>query len=123
MGQMAENPLLHFFDELIQPVFDQEPFLEKKPHCPDGFVWRDQPYRVVTMLAEWVDHQRRGRMARNMRESHANRALVHGSWGVGRYFFRVLTDHNRVFDIYYDRTPTSADDRKGHWFVLGERQP
>ena len=27
----------------------------------------------------------------------------------------------RIFEIYFDRAPQNAGDRKGHWFLKGER--
>jgi len=118
----TELPLIRFINEAIEVTFDQEPMLEKRPHCPSGFRWDGEAYRITALLAEWFNNERRGRMARNMREAHARRAAVTGSWGVGRYFFRVQTETGRVFDLYYDRAPSGAGDRKGHWFLFGERQ-
>lgn len=120
--QLSEPTPLHFIDEPIEVTYLKPPALEKRPTVPDAFTWREQAYPVIELLAEWFDHARRGRMARNMREAHARRAAVVGSWGVGRYFFRVRTASGQVFDIYYDRAPAGAADRKGHWFLLAERQ-
>ncbi len=120
---MSTPPVfVHFYDEPIEPVFDEPPMYEKSPDCPDGFVWRGQPYRVAEMLAEWHDYRRRGRMADNMQPAHARVAAQRGSLGVGRFYFRVRVETSQVFEIYYDRTITSTDDKKGHWFLLGERQ-
>ncbi len=116
------QPFLHFYVEPIEPIFDTPPALEKAPPCPDGFTWQGQTYRVVEMLAEWHDYRRRGRMADNMQPAHARVAAQRGSLGVGRFYFRVRVDTGQVFELYYDRAPTSADDKKGHWFLLGERQ-
>lgn len=112
---------LHFIDEPIEVHYDQPPLLEKKPACPQGFRWRDETYRIVEMLAEWQDYRRRGRMARNMAPAHAKHAMRAGSWGVGRFFFRVRVQTNRVFEIYYDRAPADAFHRKGNWFIFAER--
>ena len=59
-------------------------------------------------------------MARNMQEAHLREASRRGSWGVGRFYFRVRTENGRIFDIYYDRAPEEAADRKGHWFIWRE---
>jgi hypothetical protein len=59
-------------------------------------------------------------MAVNMRPSHIATASGRGSWGVGRFYFRVRLESGRIFDLYYDRAPKSADDRKGGWFLLRE---
>jgi len=109
-----------FIGEPIQVEFDQAPVLEKKPGCPDRFVWREEMYQVIEILGEWRDYARRGRMASNMRPEHAAAASQRGSWGVGRYYFRVRTDAGRIFDVYYDRAPRRADDRKGAWFLYRE---
>jgi hypothetical protein len=109
-----------FIAEEIEAIFDQPPALEKKPGCPDGFIWRGRTYHIVEMLAEWRDYQRRGRMARNMMPAHAATAELRGSWGVGQFFFRVHTDSQQIFDIYYDRAPKDANRRKGTWFLYRE---
>ena len=111
---------LRFIGEPIQVQFDQQPTLEKKPGCPDRFVWRGEIHRIVELLSEWHDHGRRGRMAHNMRPAHAAAAARRGSWGVGRDYFRVRTDSGQIFDLYYDRAPKSVDDRKGAWFIYRE---
>ncbi len=120
-GTVSTLPL-HFIAEEITVVFDQPHHLEKTPPCPDGFTWRGETFRVAELLEEWRDYERRGRTARNMRPSHLPRAAVKGSWGVGRFCFRVRIANGRIFEIYYDRAPGDAGDRKGHWFLMGERQ-
>jgi hypothetical protein len=112
---------MRFIDEPVEIVFDEPPALEKKPECPDGFIWQGETFRVSQVLAEWFDFERRGRNAKNMRPEHASRASIHGSWGVGRFFFRVQVETGRVFELYYDRAPKDADHRKGAWFLYLER--
>ena len=102
---------LRFIGESIKAQFDQPPMLEKKPGCPDQFVWRGETYRVTELLKEWHDYSRRARMAHNMRPGHAAAALRRGSWSVGRDYYRVLTETGRIFDLYYDRAP-KKDTRK-----------
>ena len=119
---MPEPAPLHFIDEPISVAFDQPPAMEKTPPCPSGFTWQGRSYRVLEMLSEWSDFTRRGRMARNMRPSHAAASATHGSWGVGRFFFRVRTDSGQVFDLYYDRAPIDAAHRKGGWFLYCEME-
>jgi len=111
---------LRFIAETIEVGFDQQPGLDKKPGCPDRFVWRGHSYEVVRKLQEWHDYQRRGRMARNMRPTHAAAASRRGSWGVGRDYYRVLVDTGQVFELYYDRAPKDAASRKGAWFLYRE---
>ena len=50
-------------------------------------------------------------------------AAQSGSWGVGRIFFRARTDSTRIFDLYYDRAPRSARQRKGGWYLFRELRP
>jgi len=112
-----------FIGEPIQVEFDEAPLLEKKPGCPDRFVWGEQRFTVVEMLAEWHDYERRGRMSRNMQPAHLERARVKGSWGVGRDFYRVRTEGDRVFEIYFDRAPIDADRGSSGWTLRLERFP
>jgi hypothetical protein len=111
---------ISFIAEPIQAIFEKPPALEKKPGCPDRFVWRDEEFQIAEVLSEWHDYLRRGRMARNMTPPHAETAKKRGSWGVGQDYFRVRTDIGRIFDIYFDRAPRSSDHRKGSWFIYRE---
>lgn len=113
---------IHFYDEAIQVRFNKPPTLEKAPHCPNGFTWNGQAYRITTSLSEWVDFSRHGKMANNMRPAHIVTAAARGSLNVGRYYFRVQVDDGRIFDIYYDRAMKNVDSRKGQWFVYREME-
>ena len=117
----VSEPSLRFIGEPIEVILDSPPLLEKSPPCPDGFIWRGETFRIVELIGEWKDFRRRGRMSKNMIPEHSSRAERVGSWGVGRFFFRVRTDVGRVFEIYYDRAAQGAGDRKGRWVVFGER--
>jgi len=119
---MDSKPL-RFIDEPIQVHFDQSPLLEKKPGCPDEFVWREATYRIVEKLREWHDYRRRGRMARNMLPQHAAVAEGRGSWGVGRDHFCVRVESGQVFELYYDRAPKGSDQRQGAWVLISEIEP
>jgi hypothetical protein len=109
-----------FIGEEIEVGFDTSPLLDKKPGCPDRFIWGEQAFEITEMLREWHDYRRRGRMARNMAPAHAAIAEQRGSWGVGRAYFRVVTTGGRIFELYYDRAPKDADRRKGAWFLYRE---
>lgn len=111
-----------FIDEPITVVYSSEPLLQKSPRCPDEFIWNDERFQIINLLLEWADFTRRGKMARNMSEPHSASAAVKGSWGVGKFFFRVETSCGRVFDIYYDRAPKGSANRKGLWFIYKELQ-
>jgi len=112
----------HFFNDPIEVQFNIAPIREKSPHCPDRFIWRGENFEISHVLEEWIDYKRRGRMARNMAPAHLASANRLGSWGVGRFYFRVRTTTGRIFEFYYDRAPEDVDDRKGNWFLVGERQ-
>ncbi|MDX1414491.1 MAG: DUF6504 family protein [Candidatus Promineifilaceae bacterium] len=109
-----------FIGEAITVSWDKPPLWEKKPTCPDRLFWDDERLEIVELLTEWRDYKRRGRMASNMRPANLRRARERGSWGVGRYYFRVKVADSRVFDIYYDRAPVGTDRRKGTWHLHQE---
>ena len=44
---MPELQSIHFYDELIEVIFDTPPAREKSPGCPNGFIWEEQTYLVV----------------------------------------------------------------------------
>ena len=108
---------IHFINESIAVVFDRPPTYEKKPGAPSAFVWRGEKFVIAEVLSEWHDYRRRGRMSRNMQPQHASAAAAHGSWGVGQDYYRVSTEQGRFFELYYDRAPKDADQRKGAWFL------
>jgi len=109
-----------FIGEAIEARFARRPELSKRPPCPDAFVWRGRQYRVVEVLSEWHEYERRGDVAANMRPEHAARARRRGSWGVGRHYFRVRTDAGETFELYYDRAPKDVAHRRGGWFLYRE---
>ena len=111
---------LHFIGEPIEVDFVTPLVFEKKPSCPDRFKWKDEWFNISTLISEWHDYTRRGRMSRNMQPQHASVASRRGSWGVGEFYFRVVTDNNRYFDIVYNRAPVNSDKRKGNWILYRE---
>jgi hypothetical protein len=111
---------LRFIGEPITVEFDRPPLYEKKPSCPDRFFWRGDRYPITELLSAWLDTTRRGRMARNMQPAHLAMASHRGSWGVGRYHFCVRTESGQCFELYYDRKPMSAGNRKGNWYLFRE---
>ncbi len=114
---MTDFKALRFISEPIIVMFDKPPIAEKKPGPPDGFFWQNAEYRIIEVLNQWQDFERRGSMAHNMRPSSKKKALRRGSYGVGRFFFRVRTDNGEYFELYYDRAVKSVDDRKGIWIL------
>lgn len=115
-----EFEALRFIGEQIEVGFDEPPLLTKKPGMPDKFIWQDVEFEIAKLLGEWFDYGRRGRMKMNMGPENFRKAERRGSWGVGRYYFRVEVRSGQVFDIYYDRAPEDAFDRQGHWFIWRE---
>ena len=120
---MKDYKPLHFIGTLIEVQFDKEPLHKKKPGSPDRFVWGGKTFNVLEKISEWNDYSREGHMAHNMRPANMVKALRRGSWGVGRFYFRLLTEDNRVFDLYYDRAPKDAGDREGSWYLYREMEP
>jgi len=113
---------VQFVGEEISAQFDEAPMLSKKPGPPSSFHWGQESFRVTETISQWFDYDRKGRMAKNMKDQNLRQAKRKGSWGVGRYYFRVRTDLDRVFDLYYDRAPKDASDREGHWFLWREME-
>lgn len=113
---------IQFIDEPIEVNFKETPTYEKAPPCPDQFTWRGGTFIVTEVLSEEQDFTRRGRSSRNMQPKHLESSSRRGSWGVGRYLFNVAVVGGRIFEIYFDRAPQDAGDRKGHWFIKGERK-
>lgn len=110
----------HYIGEIISVEFDRPPLFSKRPHCPDRFIWAGESFEIVELLGQRVDFGRRGRMSMNMQPAHAARAVQRGSWGVGRYYFTVLTAGGRRFEFYYDRAPMGSDHPEGAWFLRYE---
>ena len=114
---------IQFISETVDVVFVKPPLMQKKPSCPNGFVWDGFEYNIIELLSEWKDFSRRGRMAHSMRPTNLRKAARRGSVGVGRFYFRVKVEDGRVFDLYYDRAVDNADRRKGCWILHQELGP
>ena len=109
-----------YIGDPITVEFDRPPLFSKRPNCPDRFTWNGATFAVEEVLGQNTNFTRRGRMALNMQPEHARRAAQRGSWGVGRYSFRVRVAGGRVFDLYYDRAPKDIDHPEGQWFLRAE---
>ena len=109
-----------FISEPISIEFSTPPKFSKKPTCPDVFIWHGRTFRIIECLSQWTDFTRRGVMSKNMQPQHAKVASQRGSWGVGKFYFDILTQGNQVFRLYYDRAPKNAFDREGNWILLAE---
>lgn len=108
-----------YIGEPITPKFNTPLPREKTPTCPDSFIWAEEEYIIERSTKEWVDFGRRGKFEKNMRESHLEAAQSKGSFGVGRFYFQVLVEGGRHFEIYYDRAPTSKS-KVGTWMLYKE---
>lgn len=114
---------VRFIGEEVTVVFDQAPLFSKKPHCPKQVLWGDDVLLISELLSEWRNYDRRGKRANNMRPENLRKAARRGSWGVGRYYFRVKMNNGRIFDLYYDRAPKGLSNRKGSWYLHREMIP
>ena len=106
-----------FIGEPIQVEFDQKPAHSKTPICPDRIIRGEEILTITENLKEWRDYERRGRMRSNMRPANLAKAAKRGSWGVGRFYFRVQVTDGRIFDIYYDRAPKGQKQKLGSWHL------
>jgi len=109
-----------YIGETISVGFDEPPLFVKKPECPNTFFWRGRSYRVKEVISQWQDFSRQGNYSRNMKDVHLERAKTKGSLGVGRFYFRVLINDDRIFEIYYDRRIKSTYETSGFWVLFQE---
>jgi hypothetical protein len=66
---------------------------DEKTRSPAFFVWRGREYKIKEIIAFWPDYSfpRTGaKRKRWWQRKHRN-------------YYRVLTEENEVFEIYYDR--------------------
>lgn len=108
-----------FIGEPITVIYKTPLQREKTPTCPDGFIWSGEEFTIERSMEEWVDYTRKGRYERNMRDSHLAAAMEKGSFGVGRFSFRVRVTSGRSFEIYFDRAPTK-NNKIGSWVLYKE---
>ena len=109
--------------KLYLSEFEKPVLFTKKPDCPDNFSWQGKTFRITELISEWQDFTRKGKYSRNMKDAHLERANIKGSLGVGRFYFRVLTNEGRVFDIYYDRSIKNTFETDGFWVLFQELFP
>ena len=111
---------VHFINEEITVYHEIAPVYKRTPTPPDGFKWREESYQITEVMLEWKDFDRRGKNAHNMRPSSLLKAASRGSRGVGRFYFRVMTDQNRIFQLYFDRANWDNEDQTGSWILHAE---
>ncbi len=109
-----------YIGEIITVDFDHPPLFVKNPQCPNRFFWRGIEYPIKDIISEWRDFSRKGSNSRNMKDAHLERAKNKGSLGVGRFYFRICTDKERIFEIYYDRSIKNASETGGIWVLFQE---
>lgn len=114
---------VRFIGEKVGVEFDEAPLFSKKPHCPNRLIWGEETVSINKLLTEWRNYDRRGSRAQNMRPENLAKAAKRGSWGVGRYYFRVVLENGRIFDLYYDRAPKGSNKRQGSWYLHREMIP
>jgi hypothetical protein len=76
-----------FYSEKIDVIRDD------KTKNPVSFVWREKKYKIKEVIASWPDYSFPKSGAKRKRwwqRKHRN-------------YYRVLTDDNEVFEIYFDR--------------------
>jgi len=111
---------ISFIDEKIEVQYNQAPIYLRTPVPPDRFVWREKIWDVVEVLEEWKDFDRRGKSAHNMRPANLLKAASRGSRGVGRFYYRVLTKDDRIFQLYFDRSVWNEEKNESGWVLHSE---
>ncbi len=109
-----------FINEEIEVQHDTPPVYKRTPTPPDRFTWRGDKFEIKEILLEWKDFDRRGKNAHNMRPSSLLKAASRGSRGVGRFYFRVMTENDRIFQLYFDRSNWDMDNQTGFWILHSE---
>ncbi|MCK4385061.1 MAG: hypothetical protein KAW52_02235 [candidate division Zixibacteria bacterium] len=66
---------------------------DEKTKNPVSFVWRDKEYKIKEVIAFWPDY------------SYSKSGAKRNRWWQRRHrnCYRVLTDEDEVFEIYFDR--------------------
>mgnify|MGYP001546867980 CR=1 FL=1 len=111
---------IHFINEVISVHHEIEPVYKRTPTPPNSFEWHDETFQITEIMLEWKDFDRRGKNAHNMRPSSKLKAAKRGSRAVGRFYFRVMTDHDRIFQIYFDRANWDVETQTGSWVLHSE---
>lgn len=111
---------ISFINQEIQVEFDQPPLYSRTPIPPSRFLWQGEIWEIQEVIEEWKDYDRRGKTAHNMRPSNLVKTVKRGSRGVGRFYYRVITENERIFQIYFDRSAWDQELKKGKWFLYAE---
>lgn len=113
---MIELVPVKFINEVISVEFDNPPLYGKTPFAPDRFLWNEEIWHIKEVMLEWKDYERRGKASHNMRPTNFIKAMARGSFGVGRFYFRVNTQQDRIFLLYFDR----AAEKDQAWILHAE---
>jgi len=85
-----------FYSENIEVIRDE---ITKNPV---SFVWRDNEYKIKEVIASWPDYSYSKSGAKRKRWWHRRH----------RNYYRVLTEEEEVFEIYFDR-----GSKKEEWIL------
>ena len=111
---------IRFINEAVEIQHAQAPVFAKTPTPPKEFLWQGAQHHVKEILLEWKDFERRGKSSHNMRPSSQLKAAKRGSRGVGRFHYQVLTEDDRIFQLYFDRSTWDQDTQTGEWVLQAE---
>ena len=66
---------------------------DERTRSPISFTWREKEYRIKEVIAFWPDF------------SHSESGSKGKRWWQRRHrnYYRILTDEEEVFEIYFDR--------------------
>jgi hypothetical protein len=117
---MYELKPISFINEEITVHHAIDPIYKRTPTPPDSFSWGGETFEITEILLEWKDYDRRGKNAHNIRPSSLLKAVKRGSRAVGRFYFRVLTAQDRIFQLYFDRANWDTDQQTGTWILQSE---
>ncbi|NSW51881.1 MAG: hypothetical protein HPY85_05210 [Anaerolineae bacterium] len=113
---MVELVPIQFINESVEVVFVVPPVYGKTPTPPQSFIWQAKQWEIKQVMLEWKDYDRRGKSSHNMRPSNLLKAASRGSYGVGRFYYRVMTVDDRIFQLYFDRSVP----REQAWVLYAE---
>jgi len=113
---MIELVPVRFINDAIMVEFDRPPLYGKTPVAPNRFWWNGVLWQIKDVMLEWKDYERRGKASHNMRPTNLLKAMGRGSFGVGRFYFRVNTQQDRIFVLYFDR----AAEKDQAWILHAE---
>lgn len=96
-----------FVSEPITPVFDEATGNSVgigEPIVPSGFLWREQEYRVESVLETWKESGpcKSGSSERYLR----------------KHWYRIRMTDGQEMQIYFERQARSSKQRKRRWWLF-----